>query len=312
MDTTAKYSFIEPEISIKVSRLYTVHYLTNRGDYYFSGEKHQFWELFYVDKGECIADTDQYAAPIHMSHGDLLIYRPGEFHRTYANNASCSNLFIISFASNSPAMDFFLTHTYFHTNDRIRSQLAILLSEAERSFPSFLSDPDSSLTRQGNIMFGSEQIITMILEYLLIELKRSAETPNYFSQPASKKTSVGYIDEAETFIKANLHNDISVMDVCRHVNVSRSQLQKMFVKKKGTSIKQYIIYLRIEEAKFLIRSGNKSFSEIAQDIGYTTLHHFSNQFRKSTGMAPTEYLNSLRAISDAPGESLHDVDLPMD
>lgn len=306
-DTTAKYSFIEPEKSIQISRLYTIHYLTNQGDYYFSGEKHQFWELFYVDKGECIADTDRYSSPIHMSHGDLLIYRPSEFHRTYANNASCSNLFIISFESNSPAMDFFLTHTHFHTNDRIRSQLAILLNEAENAFPSFLSDPDSSLIRQGKVIFGAEQIITMMLEYLLIELKRSVETPDYFSQPASKKTSVAYIDEAETFIKTNLHNEISVMDVCQHVNVSRSQLQKMFVKKKGTSIKQYIIYLRIEEAKFLIRNGNKTFSEIAQDIGYTSVHHFSNQFHKSTGMTPTEYLNSIHAISSVSGKSIHGV-----
>lgn len=102
-----KYFSILPMRSIVVTELYTVHYFENFKNYYFSGERHDFWEILYVDRGEIIVETDRFERPIRMERGDLLLHRPNEFHSFYANNIVPHNLFVVSFASGSPAMEHF-------------------------------------------------------------------------------------------------------------------------------------------------------------------------------------------------------------
>jgi YesN/AraC family two-component response regulator len=58
----------------------------------------------------------------------------------------------------------------------------------------------------------------------------------------------------------------------------------------------YFIQLRIKAAKAYIREGNYNLTQIAELLGYDSIHYFSRQFRTITGMAPSEYARSVRAI----------------
>ncbi len=53
-----------------------------------------------------------------------------------------------------------------------------------------------------------------------------------------------------------------------------------------------------EGSKKYIRSGNMNISQIADKLGYDSIHHFSRQFKLRTGMTPTEYQKSVIALSD--------------
>lgn len=296
------YHFIEPRRSIVIDRLYTLHYFENHRDYYFSGERHDFWEMLYVDRGEVIADTDQMEAPLHLAQGDVLLYRPNEFHRTYANNITPCNLLVVSFHSHSRAMDYFLTNTLFHTHGEARQQLGLLLLEAKRGFSHALGDPALSVQRRPDADFGSEQLVIMMLEWLLVRLYRGECCSAHSAESdAENRLSSHYVDLALLFLKQNLHRPITLDDVCTHVNMSRSQLQKAFHRRIGTSVMHYLIQLRMEEAKFLIRTGELNFTEIACEFGYSSVHHFSRQFHQIAGMSPTEYARSVHAMVDALG-----------
>ena len=50
----------------------------------------------------------------------------------------------------------------------------------------------------------------------------------------------------------------------------------------------------------MIRDGQLNFTQIAEKLGYTSIHYFSRQFRKVTGMTPTEYSSSVKARSERP------------
>jgi AraC-like DNA-binding protein len=47
--------------------------------------------------------------------------------------------------------------------------------------------------------------------------------------------------------------------------------------------------LKLDEAKRLIREGRLNFTEIADALGFTSLHYFSRLFKKKTGLSPSEY-----------------------
>lgn len=87
-----------------------------------------------------------------------------------------------------------------------------------------------------------------------------------------------------------------------HVNFSEFLAQKtgydysyisnLFSSETGQTIEQYIIAQRVEKIKEWLSYGELSISEIAWRLGYSSVAHLSNQFKKATGMSPAAYRNS--------------------
>ena len=70
---------------------------------------------------------------------------------------------------------------------------------------------------------------------------------------------------------------------------SLNQQLKDFLSTMGISIKQYITEKKITEGCNLLKNSNLSITEISDKLGYTTPHSFSQNFKKITGVSPTEY-----------------------
>ena len=72
-----------------------------------------------------------------------------------------------------------------------------------------------------------------------------------------------------------------------------SSISKLFSQMNSMSVERYAILQRIEYAKELLSYGDRSISEIAWELGFSSPAHFSAQFRKETGMSPRQF-NALR------------------
>ena len=66
-------------------------------------------------------------------------------------------------------------------------------------------------------------------------------------------------------------------------------LARMYKKKTGVSLKDYINDYRIQQAKLLLQQSDKQVGEVAADVGFSNLSYFSTLFKKSTGLTPVEY-----------------------
>ena len=66
----------------------------------------------------------------------------------------------------------------------------------------------------------------------------------------------------------------------------------MFKKKTGKNLSNYIIELKMEEAKKQLETTEKSISSISIELGYGNFSHFSKCFRKVCGASPQEYRES--------------------
>ncbi|TQK63752.1 AraC family transcriptional regulator [Brevibacillus sp. AG162] len=91
------------------------------------------------------------------------------------------------------------------------------------------------------------------------------------------------------YMQANLEAGISLADLSMVSNISLSQLVRLFKKHTGVTPHQYLIQLRIERAKQLIRCGNLSGKEIAVQAGFSDQAHFTKLFKRMTGMSPLKY-----------------------
>jgi len=72
-------------------------------------------------------------------------------------------------------------------------------------------------------------------------------------------------------------------------NHEYSSLSRLFSSTEGITIEKYILKQKIERVKELIFYNELTLSEIAFEIGYSSVAHLSTQFKKETGMSPTEF-----------------------
>ena len=83
--------------------------------------------------------------------------------------------------------------------------------------------------------------------------------------------------------------NLMLQDVAKAVNMSNSRFSTVFSQQSGKTFTEYLIYLRLNKAKELLRTTDMKSSEIAHETGYNDAHYFSYIFKKNTGMTPSEY-----------------------
>lgn len=120
-------------------------------------------------------------------------------------------------------------------------------------------------------------------------------TKQYFESAAkienrsTKERSV--YDEACRYITDNLHDhNISVTMICDALGISARKLTRIFHLYNDMAIAEYVNHLRVDEAqKLLVNRSDLLAAEIAELVGYNNFHSLTRNFRKFTGLTPTEY-----------------------
>lgn len=98
------------------------------------------------------------------------------------------------------------------------------------------------------------------------------------------------ISQALTFINDNFTDEnISLKTVSSYVNLSENHFSVVFAKEVGEPFKKYIINLRINKAKELMKDTNLKIYEICEKVGYRNVEHFSRIFKKVTGVNPNNF-----------------------
>ena len=126
-------------------------------------------------------------------------------------------------------------------------------------------------------------------------------------QLAKAKDHTRRIQIAESFLLARVHNNgldslvsaavarleatqasVRIEELARQVGLSQSALERRFRRNVGTSPKQYASILRLKNAVRL-RAVGHDFTSIAHSAGYSDQSHFTNDFKRVTGLAPSAF-----------------------
>lgn len=117
---------------------------------------------------------------------------------------------------------------------------------------------------------------------------RTEEIINVVSLSHNNKTK-NIIRKAKEYINEHFSETISVKDVADTVCISESYFKSIFKKNSGYSYSEYLTSVRIDHAKKLLITTEKSVTEIAMDVGYQNPNSFSSLFKRETGLTPTQY-----------------------
>ncbi|MEO2261951.1 AraC family transcriptional regulator [Dorea sp. YH-dor228] len=295
--------------SITINKIYSIHYFEYMSDFSFEGESHNFWEFICVDKGE-VGVTAGKTFTI-LKKGDVAFHQPNEFHNVQATGTIAPNLVVISFQCDDEAMRFFKKRIL-RIDEMERNLLADIIIEARHCFDCRLDDPYlQNMPQKEPEMFGAEQLICLYLEYFLIHLIRRYSNPIVLrKRPARIETPKSTKQKSDTeifnrvvdYLENHINAPVTIEQICKDNLIGRSQLQKIFKERCNLGIIEYFSLMKVNAAKEMIRTNRMNFTQISEQLGYSSIHYFSRQFKKVTGMTPSEYASSIKAMADGSFE----------
>ena len=260
---------------LRVSGLYTFFYQEKEQGFLFPGEAHPMPELTYVDQGALHSVAD--GQDLLLKQGDLVIYGSNQWHMQYADIGIAPRFVTISFDLSGVDVTP-LINRKFVAPQQVVSLLQQMLREQEKM--------DA---------YSTDMIISQLTMLLLVLLREAkAPTGGKLQTSNSVHSENEIIRQAQQYVSAHIREKLSVPLLAKQVDVSPSYLTALFHKNLQISPGEYIRRTKLQESKQMIRENNLNFTEIAAELQYSTVHHFSRQFKEKFGITPTEYAKSVR------------------
>ena len=267
---TADRFFVRPVL--RAESLSTLFYQEREQGFLFSGESHPMLELTYVDRGSLHSVVD--GQDILLEQGDMMLYGPDQWHMQYADIGVAPRFVTVGFTISGDVPE--LYNRNFRSPQRAIGILQQILREQERAEK------------------GADDSILSLLTLLLIALMREKKQGAKLQLSNSANNENEIIRGAQQFISTHVCEKLSVPMVAKGVDVSPSYLTALFHKHLQISPGEYIRRIKLQQSKQMIREGNMNFTQIAEALQYSTVHHFSRQFKEKFGLTPTEYARSVR------------------
>jgi len=272
---------------IDIAGLYSFHYSEFNSDYYFPGERHDFWEMIYVDSGEMQAIVD--SREFTVKQGDAIFFSPLAFHIIKANRRNSLSVLVTAFEVNGEAMNI-LADQFFSLDKQQRRILSQFLAEGRKGFPGHAKSAPSVTEAD------AYQLTINYLEQLLIDLirkatiKAQADSAELVNVTGKEKLA----EAIDAYLEAHLYDQLQLTDLCHHFNKSSSGLCRLYKSATGNSIMEHYLALKISRAKSMLLEGEMNITQISEQLGFGSIHYFTRIFKNKTGMPPGTYKKTIK------------------
>ena len=274
---------------IDIKWLVALEYLDFEGKYKNYVEKHDFWELCFVERG-CVK-VNVNGSETELSENEVFLISPDSTHSYFSPCGNDSRAFVVCFESYSQALKTVI-NTPLELDGQLLECFKRIITEYENTF--FMNENDL-LEVLPNANFGGQQAIIIQLEYLFICLLRQLSNNNNNPEIVFLNKEDFYSQLTEVIIsyfKENIKRKISLKEVCDKVNYSSSFLCKTFKEQTGESLFSYFAGMKIEEAKRLFDEKGMNVTEVSEELGFSDIKYFGATFKKYEGVSPSTYIKT--------------------
>lgn len=264
--TVAGFANIQPG-QFYPSRIHPSGYFFN----WENGRILQEYQLNYITEGSGIfeTETDQF----QVAPGTVMIIRPGMWHRYKPDYGTGWNEHYVGF--NGDFCSRLFQEGFF------QMKKPILYVGFHEHLLKFFLDIIQLVKEEkvGHQQISAGNIVLMLGTILSIQR----------NQEFAGKTIELTIRKACLYFRENLESNVNIEDLANKLNVGYSYFRQMFRKYTGISPTQYHLSLRIQKAKGLLITTEKSFKEIAIVLGFESYFYFSRIFKDKTAKSPMEF-----------------------
>lgn len=254
--------------------------LVNEGVYH----DHDFAELAYVlsGKGKYLIEGQEF----DVEAGDLVICNPGVKHTHVVIN------------SKEPTIEFISGFTDFHFKNMAPNSIELpdksyilhttaeLKQEISKHCYSMIAERESNQVGR-YFMFKTHLMQMLLLVMREIADVEKTDQKGYNFETYNKNYAVNRII---SYLNENYEHKISLEQIAHNMYLSPVYISKIFKEETGESPINYLIKIRLEKAKdILLNCEGGSIKNIANQVGYDDVYHFSKLFKKYYGISPLYY-----------------------
>ena len=265
------YGYVDINDVFQIKTLYTAFTETIGGDYFFVGERHNFWELVIVAEGTVGITAGENAWILQK--GQAVLHPPMEFHRVWSSG-NFGRIIVFSFAAEGLPLD---AGGSFSVRD---PELAdVLLQELKMCF-----------VRKGiNVVAmkpprGQIDVLLKRWELFILELmdQKKRLRPEEKSRTAKNYAAIVKV------LEEHVCESLTVQEIAELCKMSQISVKQTFSRYTGMGIINYFNRLKIQRAIHMLQTGT-SVQETADALGFSSQNYFSTVFKRITGKTPTAY-----------------------
>ena len=250
-------------------------------DWHSTLHTHPFTELFYVVDGKGEFNIQGQRFPVKAN--DFVIINPQVEHTELSSPDEPLEYIVLginglSFSNLTPVSEGGHPFSFFNLRDEQKDILRYLNAMVQEATSQSMS---------------YELVCHNLLEILLIKILRHQHFDLEVGKQNKATKDISFIKH---YLETYYHESIQLEDLASMTHLSRFYISHSFKKEIGMSPMEYLIAIRIKESKILLRTTNYSISQVADIVGFTTPTYFSKQFRKSTGISPTDYREQYQGV----------------
>lgn len=131
--------------------------------------------------------------------------------------------------------------------------------------------------------------LTLLLKVLdRLNNAKTSEISSYIPQGLSENNNIVIKKAVQYIVQNATDEELVIQHVLDHVNMSRATFSRHFQKVLGLSFTQFLQSIRLEKARNLLVSSDKSITEIAFEAGFSNLSHFNKIFKKRWSLSPRD------------------------
>jgi AraC-like DNA-binding protein/mannose-6-phosphate isomerase-like protein (cupin superfamily) len=272
--------------------IFVMSFLTGKGTFYPEGffiERH--WhhsiEILYIKKGNYRIELNM--ETLLLEEGDICIVNSGVLHEIEGLQRLTQHNVIVF----DPCI---LAFSY---EDEFQKQLIKPLLLHQTALPQLLRPGESGYDK---MLESYKEIVRLISEerwYLhtkleilkMIEILEDNQKILWLSntENAKEKEKIDIYKKIVSYMEANYMEKITLQELAEQISCNKQTLCLLFQEIAAVSPIQYLIGYRINQAKKMLTDSTRTILETSMDCGFENVSYFIRQFKRRTGMTPTEY-----------------------
>ena len=231
---------------------------------------HDTLEILYFLEGDCciINGNDE----LQVETGDIIVFNSGDIHCVNRGKKVAKYIILqisYSFCESVGFRYWEYTFKKQFCDKKIADMLIDILEENNAENDFFI-----------------ESIKVKVLN-LLLDLFKNYTVDN--QQNSTYNSKLRLTKKIIKYIQTNISEPITIKDIANYYGYTRFHISRVFKEATGTTVLDYISFVKVEEAKKLLKKSDESIAEIAVKCGFSSQGYFCKIFKKYENISPNEY-----------------------
>ena len=266
-----RYELTGRDASLNAARLLYVAGSCYDAGWHSTPHTHTHAEVFYCVRGGgyLSAGPDR----VELTKDSLVLINPGVMHTEHSTGGTPLEYIVLG-----------VDNVEFSSAENPGMRYSVLnIPQKRRELLFFFNDiRDEMAAREATC----EQVCQLLLRALLLKVDRLGECDVTMRVRAPVSPEC---EEVRRYINEHYFEDVDLDTLAAHTHINKFYLAHQFQKEQGISPIRFLSERRIREAKYLLENTDHSLAQISAMVGFSSLSYFSQSFRRSVGLSPSEY-----------------------